>query len=1054
MKKFCFFLLIVFLLPFKANAVLSKEDNEKFKTLVRQGQAILEKDPKSAEAFFSNALQIERRDVALKGLGWAYWKQDRSDKALPIWKELVEKNPTDMRLKNQLAKLFVEQKLMPEAERTYRQVLQKEPSNVDALIGMAGVMNYNHDYAAAQSIFQNLSRQKSIPTDRYMKAWGLSLFEGRKYPEALPKWEYVVDHNPKDISSMAYLGRTLYHLGQYEKAMPLLKKVTQQDPGNIKALETQLLYAKFQKNTDESKRLLNLLIDTSPKNTIYLNYYAAVLMANKEYDKAILMFERSLAVDPNQVDPRISITEINGLKGMGPEETQLYRKALLARFPNIGPRISHGILDAYEINQNGDVPGDVSANMDFSSNSDLESSDLRTILKKYPGDLSVQLRLAKLEAEQKNYDEAFNLLNQIEVAKFSGTDTGNSSVSIPSLLYHRVTLQQGEGVLTSAQFEDQLKALKNAGYESISVKDLDSFYKGKAKLPEHPILLTFDDAIKEVMTYADPILEKYGYKATMFVPTHVIENKKSFFMSWDELTALRKTGRWDIQCHSDYGHEPITTDRTGHTGRFLVNRKWLEKENVLESEDDFRSRIERDYITCKENLQNKFPGLEVIAYSFPYGDFGTESSTNSKQDVAEINLNAVKKNFDLAFVQRYPGFNIASTPPYLSMRINVNETWNGNDLLEHLKTEDPIVKAKSERANILLKKGDQKAAIKLAQDEDLQHKDPKTYYKTLSTAYEDMGNSIEAIRALDQSGLTNENIQFHRQELASALAPEAQFSLDTVRDNSSRTLWKPAVHARSYLMDHFFARAVYAHGFFEEDRPIVPVAERKAQSDTFGMGLEYYWDDATQINGVAGFQEFDTGLLSFFANGSMTIPMIKDIMSFTASGNHQVLELARAIHKEITQTDMRGGITGKPTDNLYYRFLFQQKWLSDKNRVYRISDRIRYKIYNPAGLYVGAYFDYQDSTNVSPYYYSPQKSRQGLGEIGTGKSWNKYLRTNISTRMGAGDSASNPVLFVQEYAVDVECRVGKNSSIETEVEYGKQPGYSAVYGTLTFSTQF
>ena len=1036
---------------------VTKEDHQKMISLVHQAQAVLEKDPTLAQKLFEEALSIEKTDTAYKGLGWSQWKQHRPEKALPVWLELSQKNPNDLKLLNQLAKLQIENKDMDAAEKTYKSILQKDLSNADALAGLANILNGRHDYQASQELYEKLSQKDSVHSQKFMKAWGISLYEQRNYTDALPKFESAVNQNSNDATAQAYLGMTLYRLGKYDTAIPMLKNVTNQNPKQTKALETLLLYAKYQNDWKEAERILRLLVASAPTNTIYLNSLAAAQTERKEYSEAIATYEKSLRADSNQVEPRINISEIHSRQGMPSDEVQAYDKSLLTRFPNIAPRIGHGILDAYESSSPNEVASEEAQKSNTDDDNDLSPREVKRMMERYPADLSIQLRLSRMKADENHFDEAYQLLNNIEKPKFihaKDHEKEISSVAIPSLLYHRITQFPGEGVVTAAQFEDQMKQLRVAGYQSISVYDLENFYLHAKKLPVHPILITFDDAIKDSMIYADPILEKYHFQATMFVPTHIIEKNNPFFMTWNDLGKLKSSGRWDLQCHSDYGHELIPIDSNGHQGRFLVNRKWLSDENRLENEDEFVRRVQQDYVNCKTILETKFPGQKVIAYSFPFGDFGTESSTNSKTNVADLNTNAARKNYSLAFVQRFPGFNIASTLPYLSMRINVNAAWTGSDLINHLHSKDPIVLAKSLRATILIEQGQGDKAIALANQEGLKDKDPKTYYQTLFSAYGDMGNSVEALRLWDKIGMNSPDNELRKEELSMDLKPTLQFGIEALRDSSDRTVVKPLVRSRVQFYEHLFGTALYEHGFYTEDRASVPALEQDARGDILGMGLEYKWDDDTKLTATGGFERFDTGYETPLVNGEFIFPIVRDYLSFDARYNRGALELARALHYGIDQNEIRGDLLGNSGHPFTYRFLVDERWLSDQNRIFQASVRADQKVYERLGLYVGADLNYQDSQFNTVFYYAPQSLRQALGEIGINRSWRKVFRTNLFYKPGIADESSSGTIFVQEIGTDSEWQIGNHFNIELEAGYDKEPQYHAVYGSLLGTCRF
>jgi len=83
-----------------------------------------------------------------------------------------------------------------------------------------------------------------------------------------------------------------------------------------------------------------------------------------------------------------------------------------------------------------------------------------------------------------------------------------------------------------ANFENQLKYIKN-NYSVISILDLRLFFENNQKLPNKPLLITFDDGDLSVYENAFPLLRKYNLPAILFVITELIDSKKSFW--WDEI---------------------------------------------------------------------------------------------------------------------------------------------------------------------------------------------------------------------------------------------------------------------------------------------------------------------------------------------------------------------------------------------------------------------------------------------------------------------------------------------------------------------------------------
>lgn len=123
------------------------------------------------------------------------------------------------------------------------------------------------------------------------------------------------------------------------------------------------------------------------------------------------------------------------------------------------------------------------------------------------------------------------------------------ALHVPILMYHYVSdlppdadsLRRGLTV-EPADFEAQLHYLKDAGYETVLLRDLyDALSLGKP-LPEKPIVLTFDDGYKNHYTDVLPLLQKYDYVGEFFVLATPAHFEAEAYMTWNEMRELAKAG--------------------------------------------------------------------------------------------------------------------------------------------------------------------------------------------------------------------------------------------------------------------------------------------------------------------------------------------------------------------------------------------------------------------------------------------------------------------------------------------------------------------------------
>ena len=97
------------------------------------------------------------------------------------------------------------------------------------------------------------------------------------------------------------------------------------------------------------------------------------------------------------------------------------------------------------------------------------------------------------------------------------TSTRNVS-QLPVLMYHHVSEDvASDMVISPARFEAHMTALKEHGWNSVTIRQLIEFGEQGTPLPDHPVLITFDDGYTSNLELAAPILERYGLNAVIFV---------------------------------------------------------------------------------------------------------------------------------------------------------------------------------------------------------------------------------------------------------------------------------------------------------------------------------------------------------------------------------------------------------------------------------------------------------------------------------------------------------------------------------------------------------
>lgn len=98
-----------------------------------------------------------------------------------------------------------------------------------------------------------------------------------------------------------------------------------------------------------------------------------------------------------------------------------------------------------------------------------------------------------------------------------------SEARIPCLLYHHVGMPaQGawpQLTVSPTIFAGQMHWLAHLRFTPITTAELLDSRRGVRPLPSRPVLLTFDDAYSDLITFAFPVLQRHRFPATIFVVT-------------------------------------------------------------------------------------------------------------------------------------------------------------------------------------------------------------------------------------------------------------------------------------------------------------------------------------------------------------------------------------------------------------------------------------------------------------------------------------------------------------------------------------------------------
>ena len=214
-----------------------------------------------------------------------------------------------------------------------------------------------------------------------------------------------------------------------------------------------------------------------------------------------------------------------------------------------------------------------------------------------------------------------------------------SRASLPwltTLCYHRTadlppTEELDGGIVDAspAQFEQQIAFLAEH-FSFVGPADVADFIHRGKSLPKNPVLITFDDGYKECLTVTLPILARYGAKATFFIPTQFVSERKMFW--WDRFAWVlkrAKPGRFRLTYPHSIELDVSSTAALHRSHKTLTDlvkkRRGLDlarlHENLQEaakvelSADDERRMIDRVLMTWPDIEAMVAAGMDIGSHS-------------------------------------------------------------------------------------------------------------------------------------------------------------------------------------------------------------------------------------------------------------------------------------------------------------------------------------------------------------------------------------------------------------------------------------------------------
>lgn len=192
-------------------------------------------------------------------------------------------------------------------------------------------------------------------------------------------------------------------------------------------------------------------------------------------------------------------------------------------------------------------------------------------------------------------------------------------IFLPVIMYHSITETDGSDYKVSAdQLEMDLQYLQTAGYTSVSAEELVQYTEGTGELPEHPVMLTFDDGFYNNLSTALPLLEKYDMCAVIsvvgeYTDTAAVRDPHIdaySYLTWQDIETLLESGRIEIGSHTYDLHS--NSQRAGCSIMYG------------EDESSYQNMLIQDLSRLQQEMKEQTGTMPEI-FAYPYGYVCRES---------------------------------------------------------------------------------------------------------------------------------------------------------------------------------------------------------------------------------------------------------------------------------------------------------------------------------------------------------------------------------------------------------------------------------------------
>jgi tetratricopeptide (TPR) repeat protein len=281
---------------------------------------------------FINEKTPELQSKYLMAQSQIYFKQGDFEDAEIVVKQLLEKDPENLDLKVQMADIRLWQKAYGQAAATYKEALTVKSSLIKSkgfLFNYGAALNGLKEWPAAEIIWSNYLKLERNSKEAWLN-YATCLDEQNKTNEAIAAYRKTISLGYNKVQSLEDISRLQIKAQQYQDAVETLQQLIDLNPNNEKyKQEISHLLVKLNKPEDAVKLLQQNGQSVVPARLSH----ADKLVRAGNYHNAAIEYQKVLLEAPNNTEALLGLAESYSAIGNFNEAVDLYKRYLTSE-PN------------------------------------------------------------------------------------------------------------------------------------------------------------------------------------------------------------------------------------------------------------------------------------------------------------------------------------------------------------------------------------------------------------------------------------------------------------------------------------------------------------------------------------------------------------------------------------------------------------------------------------------------------------------------------------------------------------------------------------------------